>query len=135
MLDLYKTEKAKWIIGLILILIIYTLFYLLFQENKDVILVPRKIRHLIKFGVTISVYLLGTLHLGKIKDKWMNTFWHFIHLSLLAVLLSIGIYDWLFGMVSINVKYFTATIQEFLISPVLYVAMGIMNKCLPQQQQ
>jgi hypothetical protein len=132
MLDIYKSEKAKWIIGLVLILIIYTLFYLLFQENKDIALIPRKIRHLIKFITTISVYLLGTLHLGKIKDKWMASVWHFIHLSLLAVLISIGAYDWIFGMVSINIKHFSATIQEFLISPVLYVGMGIMNKCFNQ---
>lgn len=132
MLNVYKSESAKWIFGLILILIIYTLFYLLFQENKDIIFVPRKIRHLIKFVTTFSVYLLGTLHLGKIKDKWMGTVWHLIHLSLLAVLIAIGTYDWIFGMVNINVKYFTATIQEFLISPVLYVGMGIMNKCLNQ---
>jgi hypothetical protein len=39
----------------------------------------------------------------------------------------VGVYDWTFGMVSPQVKDMTVTMQEFLISPVLYVGMGIIN--------
>ncbi len=127
---IYHTERLRWLIGLAMILIIYTLFYLFFIESDQTQYIPRRIRHLIKFSTTFIVYLVGTFHLGKLNDKWMSQIWHFIHISLLTVLLLIGAYDWIFGMVSKQVKDFTVTIQEFLISPVLYVGMGIINRKL-----
>jgi low temperature requirement protein LtrA len=92
-------------------------------------------RHVIKFGVTILVYFVGTYHLGKLEDKWMSQLWHFIHISLLFGITAIGAYDWVFGMVDKKTKELAATMQEFLISPVLYVAMGILNKRLNKDQQ
>lgn len=126
---LYNSHRARWIGGLAIILVIYTLFYLLFVE-PDVTWIPRKIRHVIKFVTTVSVYLLGTLHLGHIEDRWMSYLWHIIHISLLSIITAVGLYDWTFGMVSQELKDMTATMQEFLISPVLYVGMGILNRRL-----
>lgn len=129
-MKIYRSERSRWIVGLMLILIVYSLFYLFFVESDQTQFIPRRIRHIIKFSTTILVYLIGTFHLGKLNDKWMYQIWHFIHISLLAVLVLIGAYDWLFGMVSKQVKDFTVTIQEFLISPVLYVGMGIIQRRL-----
>jgi hypothetical protein len=126
---LYKTQRARWIGGLIIILIIYTVFYIYFVEN-DVLWIPRKIRHVIKFLCTVAVYFVGTYHLGKLNDKWMSHLWHFIHISLLTIITSVGLFDWIFGMVSEPIKDMTWTMQEFLISPVLYVGMGILNNRL-----
>ena len=128
-MKLYNSPRSRWIGGLAIILVIYTLYYLYFAE-KDVMWIPRKIRHVIKFVTTIAVYLVGTAHLGQLKDKWMSHLWHLIHISLLGIITLVGLYDWTFGMVSQQVKDMTATMQEFLISPVLYVGMGILNNRL-----
>jgi hypothetical protein len=125
----YKSERSRWIGGLVVILVIYTLYYLLFADT-DVTWIPRKVRHVIKFVTTVAVYLVGTYHLGVLKDRWMSAGWHFIHISLLCIITLVGIYDWTFGMVSPQIKDMTATMQEFLISPVLYVGMGIFNNRL-----
>jgi len=125
---LYQSEKNKWITGLVLILVVYSLFYVFFADRADTYLIPRKTRHIIKFVTTITVYLVGTFHLGKLKDKWMSDLWHRIHISLLIIITVIGLYDWTFGMVSIKTKEIAASMQEFLISPVLYFAMGLINK-------
>lgn len=122
----YKSERARWIGGLVVILVIYTLYYLLFADTDNT-WIPRKIRHVIKFATTVAVYLVGTYHLGVLKDKWMSNLWHFIHISLLGIITLVGVYDWTFGMVSPQIKDMTVTMQEFLISPVLYVGMGIIN--------
>lgn len=106
---------------------IYTSYYLLFQDSPNAELINRKLRHVIKFGATFLVYLVGTYHLGKLKDQWMDLLWHTVHISGLCLLVGIGGFDWLFGMVSMPTKYFAASLQEFLISPVLYVGMGILN--------
>jgi hypothetical protein len=129
-MQLYKTDRSRWIGGLIIIVIVYSLFYLLFADRAFTYEIHRKVRHVIKFGTTILVYFVGTYHLGKLNDKWMSTVWHFIHISLLCIITSIGLYDWIFGMVGTKTKELAATFQEFLISPVLYVAMGILNNRL-----
>lgn len=113
--------------GLIIIVVIYSAYYIYFADSEEAILIPRKIRHIIKFGTTILVYSVGSLHLGKLHQKWMAMLWHFVHLSLLVTITSIGLYDWTFGMVSQPTKDLAQSMQEFLISPVLYVGMGILN--------
>ncbi|MHA8050266.1 hypothetical protein V7S79_04055 [Aquirufa sp. ROCK-SH2] len=121
-------KSILWITGLILIITIYTLFYLFFVENKEIVMVPRKIRHLIKFLTTFSVYFIGTYFLGKFHVKWMGQLWHFIHISLLGTLILVGFYDWAIHQVSQHIKDLSVVFQEFLISPTLYVGMGIINR-------
>jgi hypothetical protein len=106
------------------------MFYILFADKPDTLLIPRKWRHVIKFITTFTVYLVGTYHLGKYKNSWMLYLWHFVHITLLSTITSIGIYDWIFGMVRYQVKEIAASMQEFLISPMLYIAMGILNQRL-----
>ncbi len=131
---LYKTDRNKWIAGLIMILLLYSVYYIYFADRQYTYYIPRKIRHIIKFTTTVAVYFTGSLHLGKLTDKWMGQLWHIIHISLLITITLIGIYDWTFGMVSNGVKELAATMQEFLISPLLYVAMGIINKRLVEKK-
>ena len=130
---LYSSQRARWIGGLALIMVIYTAYYVYFVDS-DVTWIPRKVRHVIKFSTTIAVYFVGTFHLGRLADRWMSHLWHFIHISLLGIITCVGLYDWAFGMVSEQLKEMTATMQEFLISPVLYVGMGIVNKRMNPDQ-
>ena len=124
---LYRKERSRFIMGLIIIVIIYSAFYIYFADSENALLIPRKIRHIIKFGTTILVYAVGSFHLGQLHQKWMGMLWHIIHISLLVTITSIGLYDWTFGMVSQSTKDLAQSMQEFLISPVLYVGMGILN--------
>lgn len=124
---LYKSDRRRFIMGLFIILLIYTTYYIYFADSEAAITIPRKIRHVIKFGTTILVYLVGSFHLGRLQQKWMAMLWHCIHISLLVIITSIGLYDWVFGMVSQATKDIAQSMQEFLISPVLYVGMGILN--------
>lgn len=119
--------SKKWRIGLIIIILIYLLYYIFIAENKDIVLVPRKIRHLVKFIITISVYLVGTAHITQFQVKWMEKLWHLIHLSMLGVLLLLGFYVWFISDIPDFVKQFSLTIQELLISPSLYFVMGLLN--------
>ena len=126
---LYKSDKVRFIFGLIFILIIYSAYHVFFYENNTLIL-PSKIRHVIKFSTTIAVYLVGTFHLGKLKDKWMSLIWHIIHVSGLFIITSLGLFDWFIMEIGLNLRLFANSIQEILIAPLLYVAMGLLNKSL-----
>lgn len=129
-MTLYKSDKIRFIAGVIFIVIIYSCYYIFFAENNDVAFIPRKVKHVISLLTTIAVYFVGTFHLGKLKDAWMSTLWHIIHITGLSIITSIGMYDWLILEVTLGTKIFARNIQEILISPVLYVAMGLLNKSL-----
>ena len=130
----YKSDKFRFIAGLIFIIIIYSWYYLFFiTESQEWLLLPKLTFHLIRFGVTILVYFIGTFHLGKLKDKWMSSIWHFVHISGLCIITSMGLFDWFIMEISRSSKDFAHTIQEILISPVLYVAMGLLNRSLNKE--
>jgi len=131
-MKLYKSDRVRFIIGLIIIFIVYSCYYIFIAEHKNTALIPRKLRHLISLLFTVAVYFVGTFHLGKLKVTWMASLWHIVHISGLCIITCIGIYDWVFleGKTILNLSRFARTIQELLISPVLYVAMGLLNRAL-----
>ena len=130
-MNLYKTDKIRFIAGLIFIIIIYSWYYIFFiNETGDWLLLPKLTFHLIRFAVTIVVYFIGTFHLGKLKDTWMSSIWHLVHISGLCIITSLGLFDWFIMEISRSLKDFAHTVQEILISPMLYLAMGLLNKSL-----
>ena len=128
-MKLYKSDKVRFISGLIFIIILYSCYYIYFEENHKLNL-PSKVRHIIKFGATVAVYFIGTFHLGKLTDSWMSFIWHVVHIAGLSIITSLGLFDWFIGGMSLNLRAFAGSIQEILISPMLYVAMGLLNRSL-----
>ena len=129
-MKLYPSDNFRFISGLVLIVIIYSVYYIYFVENQAMLSLSKIILHLIRFSTTIIIYLIGTVHLGKLKDNWMSTLWHFIHISGLCIITSLGLFSWFIFDIGLDLKSFAYTIQELLISPVLYVAMGLLNRSL-----
>lgn len=134
-MNLYKTDKVRFIFGLIFIVAIYSWYYMFFiTEDLSWMAIPKLTFHLIRFGTTVVVYFVGTFHLGKLEDSWMAKIWHLVHIGGLIIITSMGLFDWFILEISRTAKQFAHTIQELLISPVLYVAMGILNSTLKRQQ-
>lgn len=128
-MKIYKSNKRKYLVGLFCTVAIYSLYYVYLVDNVNIDLyqIPRKIRHVIKFVTTIAVYIIGSFHLGQIKEKWMAILWHIVHISLLFTITSFGLYDWFIYPLTLSAKNLAQSMQEFLISPVLYATMGILN--------
>ncbi|NMH86614.1 hypothetical protein [Flavivirga algicola] len=129
-MNLYKSDKVRFIFGLIFIIIIYSCYHLYFVENKNTALLSRKMNHIIRFFTTIAVYFVGTLHLGKLKDTWMSSIWHFVHISGLCIITFLGLFVWFVSEINLSLRESAKAIQELLISPVLYAAMGLLNRSL-----
>lgn len=129
-MKLYKSDKVRFISGLIFIIVIYSWNYFYFVESNDYASMPKIVIHLISFLVTVAVYLVGTFHLGKLKASWMSSLWHLIHISGLCIIVFLTFFDWFIAEISLALKHFAYSIQEALISPVLYFAMGLLNKSL-----
>ncbi len=120
----------KFWMGLIIILSIYTLFYLFFKDASYVALIPRKLRHIIKFVVLITIYLVGVWHLALDKITWMKTLWHLIHISGIVFLVFLGAYDWLIHPMLQFMREVMDAVNEFLIGPTLFVGMALLQKFL-----
>lgn len=120
----------KFWVGLSIILIIYTAYYLFFWETNIAKDIPRKITRVIKFTVLITVYLIGVKQLTLDRIIWMKVVWHIIHLTGIFILLSLGIFDLIVRPLPFIVKEVMASINEFLIGPTLFVGMGILQKFL-----
>jgi hypothetical protein len=120
----------KFWVGLAIILIIYSAYYLLFMDTHNAKDIPRKIRHVIKFTVLITVYLIGVKQLSLERIAWMKTVWHIIHLSGIFILLSLGAFDWIVRPLPFGIRQVMGAINEFLIGPTLFVGMGILHQFL-----
>jgi len=134
-MKLYNSDKFRFIAGLIFIVIIYSWNYLYFIEYKNQLLLPKITMHFLSFTITIVVYFIGTFHLGQLKDTWMSSLWHLVHISGLIIMISLGLVNLFIIELNVNLKHLVYTIQETLISPVLYVAMGLLNKTLNKQNK
>lgn len=113
--------------GFIIIVIIYSLYNLYLVDVDYYQSIPRKVRHICKFAAILSIYGTGTFALKKYTAAWMMYIWHLLHIVIIALLLLIGIYDWSFGEISLQFRNVANTLFEFLISPVIYIAVGILN--------
>ncbi len=125
MLKDFSTKRFWW--GLLAILIIYSAFYLLLAENKAALIIPIEIRHLLRIAVVFAVYFTGTFFLGKLPQKWLKALWHIIHLTLISVLILLWIWHFAIGHLPLNLRRLGFSIHEFLISPLLYLATGMMG--------
>jgi hypothetical protein len=89
--------------------------------------IPRKIRHIGKFVAILTIYATGTFALRKYTADWMMFIWHLVHIVIITLLLFVGAYDWIFGELSFRMRNVANTLFEFLISPLIYIGVGILN--------
>jgi len=121
-----STDRRKqWFwTGLILISILYCLYYVLFLYRMALDM-PIRGRHVVKFLFILLVYGAGVFCLRKWGMPWMLRVWHLCYLLIALFLLLLGGYDWTIARTPASVRSVADSLQVFLISPILYVAMRI----------
>jgi lipoprotein signal peptidase len=121
------SNKQIYWVGFIVIVIIYSLYNLYLVDVGYYQDIPRKVRHIGKFVAILIIYGTGTFTLRKYTADWMMYIWHLIHIVIIILLLISGIYDWAFGEISVQFRNVANTFFEFLISPLIYIGIGILN--------
>lgn len=121
-----SNRHIYWI-GFIVIVVIYSLYNLYLVDVGYYQDIPRKMRHVGKFAAILTIYATGTFTLRKYTAEWMMFIWHIVHIVIIVLLLLAGIYDWMFGGLSIQMHNLANTLFEFLISPLIYIGVGILN--------
>lgn len=119
-------KKYIFFLGLIAIIVVYSLYHIYF-DLTSVPGISGKWKHVNKLVFVLIVYGIGTIALRKYMVTWMMQIWHLLHIVFISILIAIGFYDWYHGGITEQVRNVANTIHEFLISPALYVTMGIIQ--------
>lgn len=119
-------KKLFFGIGLAILLVLYCLYYFYFIYNLAY-RIPLRSRHFVKLFFILVCYAIGVVTLRGIATGWMLRLWHIIYLTCLILLLGLGVYDWGIARTPLQVRMVADSLQEFLVSPLLYVAMGLFS--------
>jgi len=112
--------------GLLMILLAYTIVQLLVYQhlfNLDHYIAA--MRQPIRWLTITFVYLVGVRVLKSTNELWLLTFWHIVHVSLIAYLIIVAFFEYFITAVPYGIRASVAPIVEFLISPVLYMCAGL----------
>ena len=110
-----------------IIIVLYALYYVFFLYGRALTM-PLHERHMVKFLFAFSVYVTGAICLRGSAAPWMRQLWHVVYLCVLLLLVGLGVYDWLVARTWLELREVADNLQEFLVSPLLYVAMGILGR-------
>lgn len=122
-----RHKHRTFFIGLLAIIIVYSLYNIYLTDTDYYYFIPRIIRHFAGLGCVLLVYGIGTFSLKKYTIGWIMLIWHLFHAVLIVLLVLIGIYAWGWWPIGIQWHNLALTMFEFLISPALYIIMGLLN--------
>lgn len=117
--------------GLLVLLTIYSAYYLLYADNKSLAPQDMVTRHVLKIGVVFVIYLTGSYFLRRLPQAWLLQIWHFVHITLITLLIGLWAWHFFISYLPVNLRKLGNSIHEFLISPLLYLATGLLGKIVP----
>ena len=128
------SKRTYLIGGFIGIILVYSLYNMYLVDVNYYDQIPRKVRHIARFLSIVMVYGIGLYTLKKAMEGWVINIWNIIYLVFASLLILIGLYDWGTGGASNQIRNIANTLHEFLISPVLFVALYIIYTKLLRKQ-
>jgi len=121
-----NVKSAYWI-GLAVISVFYAVFYVYFRYSAFYNMTARQMR-VVKFAFVALTFSVGWLGLRKGAVGWAARFWAMVFGSLLLVLVLLGLYENYFARLPVELRMVLDDLVEFLVSPALYVALGILGR-------
>jgi hypothetical protein len=113
--------------GLLIICLLYGAYYLFFLYGVFMD-APIRARHVIKFLFILPPYLIGVYCLKRRAAPWIMNVWKVVYLGVLLLLVLLGIFDWGIARVPLGIRVVADDLQELLISPLLYVGLGLLGR-------
>jgi len=121
-----KVQRAYWI-GLAVISACYAVFYVYFLYSAFYTMGAREMR-VIKFVFVALTFFAGWVGLSKGTVRWAARFWVILFGSLVLLLVALGLYENYFARLPKELRVVLDDLVEFLVSPALYVALGILGQ-------
>ena len=112
--------------GLAFVLLAYSVVQLIsYQSFFRLPAIILENKQLMRWMAIALVYMVGCLVLKGTGVAWLQAIWNLIHLSLVGYLFLIGMYEYTIAPVPYGIRASVAPVVEFLISPLLYFAAGL----------
>jgi hypothetical protein len=119
--------KKAWWVGLIAISVFYAVYYVYFRYSAFYSMPARQMR-VVKFVFVALTFVAGWLGLRKGAVAWAARFWVMAFGSLVLLLVMLGLYENYFARLPVDLRIILDDLVEFLVSPALYVALGILGR-------
>jgi len=121
-----------WWLGLLCLFLVYSAYHILMFDMGLIYRLGSWERHGIKFGTAVLIFVVGTFFLKRTAQPspWMWQLWNVVHIGGMLALMVLGAIDHWIMELSTTWRYFASRIHLFLISPMFYVAMGLLSKQL-----
>ena len=126
MIQQHRLPKNYWI-GFLILALAYTLVQFLFYHP----IIP-VVRGLLQYKQTVRwfnitfVYVVGILVIRTMHVSWLMFIWNIVHVVMIGYLLLAAAYEYLIAPLPYGIRGSVAPIVEFLISPIIYMAMGLL---------
>ncbi len=115
--------------GLLALIPLYTIAQLIYYLPTTDIPIPINIFPLSPVWILISIiFLTGWWILKKIGVQWIISIWKGVHIMIIGIVLIILVGNKAFDKVPLGSLSSVRPMIEFLISPILYIALGIMYR-------
>ncbi|HMH20226.1 MAG TPA: hypothetical protein VK563_00550 [Puia sp.] len=127
-------KRVLFFTGLIAITVLFSIYNLYLTEYSYFEATSRKTRHIIRFGTVLLAWGIGIFAYRRESPGWLLPIWHLLYVTIIFILLSIGIYDWWSGSVRTDLRNLAISLNEFLISPVPFVLIGLIRRLAGEQE-
>jgi hypothetical protein len=121
-----KIKSVYWI-GLAAISVFYAVYYVYFRYSAFYTMPARQMR-VVKFVFIALTFAAGWLGLRKGAVAWAARFWVMVFGALVVLLVVLGLYENYFARLPMELRMLLDDLVEFLVSPALYVALGILGR-------
>lgn len=119
--------------GLLILLPVYTLLQLLYYLPEASL--PRFIGSLVLSPVWLTLpfaYVLGWMLMRRWDAAWVVAVWHMVHFALVGFAMCVLFYGRFIGPVPRGIADSIQPVVGFLISPILYLGLGLLYRSRPQ---
>ncbi|HMO32056.1 MAG TPA: hypothetical protein PKE07_03570 [Lacibacter sp.] len=119
--------------GLLVLVLAYSLIRL-FVYEPFVPLAPwvKTYRQELRWVNITLVYLVGIVVIRRLQVGWMLFLWNLVHLALIGYLVGAALYERFVAPMPYGIRGSAAPLIEFLISPVYYMALGLLYAVVPR---
>jgi hypothetical protein len=113
--------------GMLLMVLVYTLVQLLFYHPPFALPAwVQTYRQVFRWVTITIVYVTGIYVLKNSSEAWLLYLWNLVHLVVIGYLLLLAAYEYLIAPVPYGLRASVEPIVEFLVSPIIYIGMGIL---------
>lgn len=113
------------------VIVIVYIGYGVYSDTRNYnIYLPRVAKLALRLFSTFAIYFAGILAFKKYEVRWVSEIWQTVYLLFFILLALTEVYALLAGAAPAPLRNILKTLEEFLVSPLFYVALVAISRTL-----